>query len=161
MSLIPEPAPAIIATQWFNTETPLSLENLRERVIVMIAFQMLCPGCASHALPQAQQVYMTFKREDVAVIGLHSVFEHHAAQTPISLAAFLHEYRLTFPIAVDAPGETGRLPLTMARYAMQGTPTLLLIDRKGHLRTQHFGHIADLRLGAEIMALINEKQTNT
>ena len=44
----------------------------------------------------------------------------------------------------------------MARYGMRGTPTLLLIDAEGHLRDQHFGHIDDLRLGAEIARLIVE-----
>ncbi|MFC6489440.1 TlpA family protein disulfide reductase [Nitratireductor sp. GCM10026969] len=42
----------------------------------------------------------------------------------------------------------------MSAYGMQGTPTLILIDRKGRCRAQHFGHVPDLRLGAEIMALI-------
>ncbi len=117
---------------------------------------MLCPGCVSHGLPQATRIHETFSRDDVIVLGMHSVFEHHEAQSPTSLEAFLHEYRIAFPVGVDAPGEAGGLPVTMARYGMQGTPTLVLIDRKGHRRAQHFGHVPDLRLGAEIMALIAE-----
>lgn len=150
------PAPAIEAVQWFNTDTPPSLDALRGRVVVIEAFQMLCPGCVSHGLPQATRIHETFSRDDVVVLGLHSVFEHHEAQNPTSLEAFLHEYRIAFPVGVDAPGEPGGLPITMARYGMQGTPTLVLIDRKGHRRVQHFGHVPDLRLGAEIMALIAE-----
>ncbi len=49
------------------------------------------------------------------------------------------------------------MPQTMAAYRMQGTPTLLLIDRAGQLRRQIFGHIPDLRLGAEIMRLVAER----
>lgn len=48
------------------------------------------------------------------------------------------------------------LPLTMQAYAMQGTPTLCLIDRRGNLRRQQFGLIDDLRLGAEIAKLLAE-----
>ncbi len=44
----------------------------------------------------------------------------------------------------------------MRRYAMQGTPTLILLDRDGRLRRQSFGHIPDLQLGAEIMALMRD-----
>jgi hypothetical protein len=44
----------------------------------------------------------------------------------------------------------------MRTYGMRGTPTLLLIDRTGRLRRQTFGHVPDLALGAEIMALIRE-----
>ena len=87
-------------TRWFNSE-PLTLDDLRGRVIVLGTFQMLCPGCVANGLPQLQRVEQTFNRRDVAVIGLHTVFEHHAAMTPTSLEAFLHEYRIGFPVGVD------------------------------------------------------------
>lgn len=161
MTVSLRPAPAIHAARWLNAAEPLSLKQLRGQVVVIEAFQMLCPGCVSHGLPQVARVRETFREEDLAVIGLHSVFEHHEAQTPVALAAFLHEYRIGFPVAVDAPGENGGLPKTMAAYGMQGTPTLVLIDRQGRRRAQHFGHIPDLRLGAEIMALIAEREEGT
>lgn len=151
-------APPLDVVKWFNTPSALSLAGLRGRVVVIESFQMLCPGCVSTGLPQAMRIFETFRPEDVAVIGLHTVFEHHAAQTPVSLEAFLHEYRIPFPVGVDAPGDGAGLPVTMSRYAMRGTPTLTLIDRQGRLRAQYFGHVADLRLGAEIMALIGERE---
>ena len=150
-------APALDAAQWINTAEPLTLDKLRGRIVVIEAFQMLCPGCVSHGLPQAGRVRETFRETDVAVIGLHSVFEHHDAQTPQALAAFLHEYRIDFPVAVDRPGDGGRPPRTMTAYGMQGTPTLILVDRLGRRRAQHFGHVSDMQLGAEIMVLINER----
>src|SRR3546814_5573585 len=137
------PAPAIEAVQWFNTDTPPSLDALRGRVVVIETFQMLCPGSVSHGLPQASRIHETFSRDDVVVLGLHSVFEHPEAQSPTSLEAFLHEYRLAFPLGVDPPGEPCGLPITMARSGMQGTPTLILIDRTGTRRTKHFGHAPD------------------
>ncbi|MEZ5937381.1 MAG: TlpA disulfide reductase family protein [Hyphomonadaceae bacterium] len=149
-------APAWRTTEWFNSPSPLSLAELRGRVVMVCAFQMLCPGCVSQGLPQAQRVAETFRPEDVTVVGLHTVFEHHDAMTPRSLAAFLHEYRIRFPVGVDAPDGDG-VPHTMRAYAMQGTPTTLLIDREGRLRRQAFGHLADLQLGAEIMALLGER----
>lgn len=148
-------APEWRIAQWFNTETLLTLAALRGRVVMACAFQMLCPGCVSHGLPQAQRVAQTFRAEDIAVIGLHTVFEHHDAMNPNALKAFLHEYRIGFPVGVDMP-DGGGIPHTMRAYAMQGTPTTLLIDREGRLRRQDFGHLPDLQLGAEIMALIGE-----
>jgi hypothetical protein len=47
-----------------------------------------------------------FKNTDPQVIGLHTVFEHYAAMTPASLEAFIHEYRLSFPIGVDEPSRS-------------------------------------------------------
>lgn len=147
-------APELQTQQWFNAREPVSLAALRGRVVVIEAFQMLCPGCVSHGLPQAMRILETFDPADVVVLGLHTVFEHHAAMTPVALEAFLHEYRIGFPVGVDAPGDGKGLPKTMAAYRMQGTPTLLLIDRQGRLRAQHFGTVSDLRVGAEIMSLM-------
>lgn len=149
-------APEWRTTEWFNSPEPLSLAALRGRVVMVCAFQMLCPGCVSQGLPQAQRVAAAFQREQVAVIGLHSVFEHHEAMQPVSLRAFLQEYRITFPVGVDEPN--GRLmPQTMRSYGMEGTPTTLLIDRNGGLRRQVLGHIPDLQLGAELMRLMSEQ----
>lgn len=152
-------APEIAATHWFNTPKPLSLADLRGRVVVLHAFQMLCPGCVAHALPQTERLHRLFRhRDDVAVIGLHTVFEHHAAMTPISLEAFIHEYRLTFPIGVDEPGD-GDLPRTMLRYGMRGTPTTVVIDPAGGIVEQAFGQIDDLALGILVGSLIARRRT--
>ena len=142
--------------RWFNSPQAIDLADLRGRVVILYAFQMLCPGCVSIALPQAKRIRDTFASDDVAVVGLHTVFEHHAANSPETLEAFLHEYQIHFPVGIDAhaPGEAQ--PVTMRAYGMQGTPTLVIIDRNGLLRRQTFGHLPDLLLGAEIMALVGE-----
>jgi hypothetical protein len=147
----------LFATRWFNTAEPLTLELLRgesRRVVLLLAFQMLCPGCVSTAIPQMKKVHEAFSRDRVAVAGLHTVFEHHQAMTPVALEAFLHEYRVRFPVAVDEPVPGSPIPRTMAAYGMQGTPTLLVLDRDGALRLNHFGHIEDLALGAVLGELL-------
>jgi hypothetical protein len=153
------PAPAWTIAHWLNTQTPLSVEALRGKVIFAVAFQMLCPGCVSQGLPQAQRVRAAFDPRELAVIGLHTVFEHHKAQgSREALAAFLHEYRIDFPVGLDAQAGAG-VPVTMHAYQMQGTPTTILIDRDGRLRMQKFGHFEDLHLGAVIASLIGEVTT--
>jgi len=150
-------APELKVSDWLNTEKPVTLAALRGSVVVIEAFQMLCPGCVSHGLPQAKRVAETFRDEAVIVLGLHTVFEHLEVQgTRAALAAFMHEYRIPFPVAIDAPGENGHLPETMTAYGMRGTPTLLLIDRTGVLRQQYFGAVDDMQLGAEIMSLLRQ-----
>jgi peroxiredoxin len=150
------PAPTWTTREWFNAGDAVQLTDLRGKVVVLHAFQMLCPACVQHGLPQAQRIHATFAAQGVAVIGLHTVFEHHAAMTPVSLRAFLHEYRITFPVGVDAPGADARepIPVTMRAYDMQGTPSLVLIDRNGHLRHHAFGVEDDLALGAAIASLV-------
>ena len=86
-------APELQITEWINNEGSITLQGLRGKVVVLEAFQMLCPGCVAHGLPQAQRIYEMFSSDDVAVLGLHTVFEHHAAMTPVSLKAFAYEYK--------------------------------------------------------------------
>lgn len=149
-------APELAVSRWFNTPAPITLAALRGRVVLLHAFQMLCPGCVAHGTPQAQRAHVLFRDSDLAVIGLHTVFEHHAAMTPVSLEAFIHEYRLTFPIGVDQPAEFGPIPITMARYQMCGTPTAILIGRDGRIRHHGFGQEDDMALGAIIGTLLAE-----
>ncbi len=151
----PPLAPAWHTTTWLNTDEPLSLERLRGRVVVLHAFQMLCPGCVAHALPQARRVAELFAGKPLVVVGLHTVFEHHEAMGIASLRAFVHEYRITYPVGVDMPSPDGQpIPRTMAAYEMQGTPTTVLIDAQGRQRSQVFGVHDDLLLGAEIATLL-------
>ncbi len=147
-------APELAVSQWFNAEGPITLAALRGKVVVIEAFQMLCPGCVAHGLPQAQQIHAVFPKDKVAVLGLHTVFEHHDAMTPVSLKAFIHEYQLRFPIGVDQPGPS-ELPMTMQAYAMRGTPSLIIIDQRGRLRANHFGQANDMQVAYQISALVH------
>ncbi len=156
---MPKAAPEWQTTTWLNSVEPLSLERLRGRVVLLYAFQMLCPGCVARGLPQAQRVAQLFQGAPVAVIGLHTVFEHHEVMGLQSLRAFLHEYRIPFPVGVDRPGPEGDpMPRTMRAYGMQGTPTTVIIDAHGRLRRQVFGVHDDLLLGAELGTLMVEAE---
>ncbi len=58
--------------------------------------------------------------------------------------------------AISAHDQPGGTPITMARYKLRGTPSLILIDRAGHIRLNTFGHLDDLALGATLGRLIDE-----
>ncbi|MCY3903279.1 MAG: redoxin domain-containing protein [Caldilineaceae bacterium] len=148
-------APELAVTRWFNTDDNPTLAALKGEVVVIEAFQMLCPGCVSHGIPQAQRIQQTFG-DDLTLLGLHTVFEHHDAMTPVSLEAFLHEYRITFPVGVDTPTPGSPTPVTMGRYRLRGTPSLVIIDREGNLRANAFGQVDDLSLGAALARLIDQ-----
>jgi peroxiredoxin len=150
-------APELVIARWFNTEEPVTLASLRGRPVLLHSFQMLCPGCVSHAIPQARKIAAMLEHTDLAVIGLHTVFEHHDAMTPVSLQAFLHEYRITFPVGVDKPADEGPIPQTMALYQFRGTPSTVLIDRQGHIRYSGFGQEDDVALGLRLGMLLSEQ----
>lgn len=145
------PAPDFDVAEWIGRPQPLA--DLRGQVVLVETFQMLCPGCVAHGLPQAKRVQATFP--DVAVVGLHTVFEHHDAMTSLALRAFLSEYRITFPVGIDRHADDS-IPVTMRLYGLQGTPSTLLIDRLGRLRLSAFGALDDLTLGSHLGRLLVE-----
>lgn len=142
---------------WLNAPHPLTLQSLRGRVVLIHAFQMLCPGCVATGLPQAQRVRQAFPDSELAVIGLHTVFEHHEAMSETALRAFVHEYRWSFPIGIDRPGADGPIPQTMAEWGLRGTPSHIVLDRNGLVRGHHFGAVDDLVLGALLGRLVGER----
>ena len=60
--------PELAVTRWFNTANSPTLAGLGGEVVVIEAFQMLCPGCVSHGLPQAKRIQQAFG-DDVIVLG--------------------------------------------------------------------------------------------
>ena len=63
---------------------------------------------------------------------------------------------MSLPVGIDQQDPKGRIPLTMQAYGLRGTPSLVLIDRKGCLRQHSFGAADDLIVGAAIAALVIE-----
>ena len=133
-------APELETSQWLNTLEPLRLSGLKGKVIVIHVFQLLCPGCVSHGIPQASAIHELYADEEVQVIGLYTVFEHHDVMT----VEAAHEYRIRFPIAVDRPSTSGTIPVTMEHYGMQGI---------------HFGRLSDMQVGNLIGGLLTEAQS--
>lgn len=159
MTTVPPYAPEWSTTHWFNTRAPLSVASLRGNVVLLHAFQVLCPGCVAHGLPQMKRARLLFSGRPLVIVGLHSVFEHHQAMNTQVLEAFLREYRIDYPVAVDEPSDSGRgIPKTMLRYGMRGTPTSILIDAQGRICREVFGADDDLLLGSAIGTLLTERE---
>ena len=155
-------APELQTSGWLNTPEPLTLASLRGKVVVLHTFQIFCPGCVQMGIPQAQRISQEFDPSRVAVIGLHTVFEHHEVMGRDALEVFVYEYRLRFPIGIDKyDGPAQGVPLTMRAYQMQGTPSLVLIDKTGRIRFHKFGHVSDLAVGYSIGALLSEEMEET
>ncbi|HRP70350.1 MAG TPA: redoxin domain-containing protein [Turneriella sp.] len=150
-----KPMPELEASTWLNSP-PLTIEGERGKVVLLYAFQMLCPGCVTHASPQVQKIRNFYDSDILTVIGLHTVFEHHSAMQEESLKAYLYEFKYTYPVAIDAPSNDSPLPRTMTKLGMRGTPSILLIDKQGNLRRHFFGQMEDLYLGTEIGLLLAE-----
>ena len=159
--MVARPAPSWHTTVWFNSDRPLDVSDFRGKTVLLYAFQMLCPACVTHGIPQASKIYSAMagrgSADELAVVGLHTVFEHHEGMGPASLKAFLQEFGVEFPVGVDEPSQDGDpRPRTMREYGMQGTPTVVLIDKEGNIRKQVFGIYDDFLLGLDVGRLLGE-----
>jgi hypothetical protein len=153
-------SPALIqielqVSRWLQAPVEFSLSHLLGKVVVIHTFQMLCPGCVLQSIPQAARL-AALEIPELAIVGLHTVFEHHEVMSEAALAVFLAEYRIGYPVGIDAHVGEDPIPQTMRSLALRGTPTTLLVDRQGRLREQRFGMIDDLVLGCLIGSLLAE-----
>ncbi len=147
--------PDISRLVWINGP-PMSNSDLRGKIVLVYAFQMLCPGCVINAGPQIKRASALYSRDLLTVIGLHTVFEHHEAMGEVPLRAFVHEFGYDFPVAIDSHSGQNPIPDNMAALGLKGTPSILLVDKLGRLRRHFFGALDDLRLGTEIGLLLGE-----
>ncbi len=152
-----QPAPPLLARHWLNIDRAPRLEELRGRVVVIQAFQMMCPACILHALPQAARIQAAFEPNEVAVIGVHALFEHDEPTRTRTLTTFLYEYGVEIPVGVDVAALDGRTPTITDAYGFAGTPSMVILDREGLLRAHVLGRPSDLLVGASIATLLAEE----
>ena len=106
------------------------------------------PGVLNHPLPQAMRVQRMYSNEDLVVVGLHTVFKHH----DVTAADAWRRSWLNSAIRSRSASTATTIwqiesPTTMHAYALQGTPSTVLIDRAGRIRSSSLGAIDDLTLG--------------
>lgn len=129
----------------------MTLDSLKGKVVVLYAFQMLCPSCVYRATPVVEKIHRLGRDgDDIAVVGLHTVFEHHEGMGPDSLAAYLAEFDVTFPGGIDTHDGTNSAPVTMRRLGLRGTPSVMILDRQGTVRSHLFGSPDELSLGLQL-----------
>src|SRR5260370_10802774 len=99
-------APELLVQTWFNTDRPLLLSGMRGRVVVLAAFQVLCPNSIGVGIPQAQRIYETFEPKDVAVFRPPAPLSPLAAFYPAPRAAVLPTYLPHVSVALPHPNPT-------------------------------------------------------
>jgi hypothetical protein len=103
-----------------------------------------------------RQKYSNHK--DIQLVGIHTVFEGHSRQTPKRLRQYVKEKNITYPVGIDDYVSSQRMPETMIRYHTRGTPEMVIIDKKGKIRFQHFGGFSYEIVEKLIDTLLNEEQ---
>ncbi len=166
MSLLPEKseadppdhqAPEWVISEWINSDG-LALKNLRGKVVIIDFFQLWCPGCNKFSGPLMEKWKQKYSnRKDIQLVGIHTVFEGHSQQTPKRLRQYVKEKNITYPVGIDDYVSNQKLPETMIRYQTRGTPEIVIIDKNGKIRFQHFGSFSSDVVEKLIDTLLDEE----
>lgn len=143
-----EAAPDLIGgTDWLNTDKPITLADLRGRIVLLDFWTLCCINCI-HTLPDLAKLEARYPGV-LVVIGVHSPKFENEKKTASILKAVLR-YDIKHPVYNDADRKIWRT------YGVDWWPTLVLIDPDGRVRGVASGEgnldIAD----KEIRALIKE-----
>ncbi|MFZ1075912.1 MAG: TlpA family protein disulfide reductase [Nitrosotalea sp.] len=197
-------APNLGVSKWVQG-LPTNIDKEKDNVVLVEVFQVNCPGCFLHAIPQAIDIYNKYRKDGVTVLGISTAFEDFDKNTIDNLELLLTTgetigetlralgqygqlvdgkklpYKIPFPVGMDilkkdegpisqekineiieanVPGfdsynehqksdiiERVKQYLknkeysaqTFEQYALRGTPSFILIDKKGILRDVGFG----------------------
>lgn len=201
---IGQKAPNFGVSEWVQG-APTNFDQEKDHIVLLEVFQVNCPGCFMHAIPEAINIYNKYKDEGVRVIGLATAFEDFDKNTldnlkmlaetgevigetkeALSMYGQLKEgnkisYKIPFPLGMDnltkTSGEVSQEKImefiypqipefdsqpedyknqiiqrvkdymkskeysaeTFEKFKLQGTPSAIIVDRKGILRDVSFG----------------------
>jgi thiol-disulfide isomerase/thioredoxin len=106
--------------RWLNTDRPLSLQTLRDRIVLLDFWTYCCINCL-HILPDLK--YLEKKYSDcLTVIGVHSAKFDNEQETDQIRQAILR-YDIEHPVLIDQNFDVWQ------QYAVRAWPTLVVIDQ--------------------------------
>ena len=218
MAVIGEKAPNLKLGKWVQgMDTNFDKEG--DNVKLAEVFQVNCPGCFMHSIPEIINIYNKYKGDGLSVMGVATAFEDYDKNTLENLEMLLTtgevvgdtkqaltqygqlndgklQFKIPYPVAMDSLVKEGGEPSmekmtafinqqipnfesqpedyksqiyarvkeyykskeftaeTFEMYSLQGTPSTILVDRKGILRDISFGSTANLE--SMVQKLLNE-----
>lgn len=127
---------------WVNS-SPLTLEELRGKVVVVHFFAFGCINCI-HNYPWYKKWQSELSTDDVVMIGIHT--PETAVEADIEqLKRSLDEHGLTFPVAVDNNKKNWQ------NWSNDVWPAVYLIDREGRLRYWWYGELDWQEAGGQLV----------
>lgn len=132
VSLLGEPAPEIRVSHWIGTE-PLSLADLRGRVVLLVFWATWCRQC-DRLFPTLGRLYEAHSSRGFIVLALTHYYMAYQGDPALRereielIHQFTREHAMAFPVGIADDEQTNNL------YGATGLPSLALIDRHGRVR---------------------------
>lgn len=126
-----EQAPAIPGdVTWFNVERPLTLDELRGRLVLLDFWTLGCINC-QHIIPDLKRLEEEFG-DNLVVIGVHSG-KYATEHEDESILEAVRRFGIEHPVINDPDFVVWRT------FGASAWPTLVLIDPAGNLVGGHAG----------------------
>ena len=136
-------------THWLNPEAPLTMQQLRGKVVLVDFWTYTCINCI-RTLPYVTSWYDKYKDKGFVVVGVHTPeFEFEKKTENVQQA--IKQYSIHYPVAQDNNYATWQA------YNNQYWPAEYLIDAKGNIRHTHFGEGEYDQTEMAIQQLLKEK----
>lgn len=142
----PYPAPALEnISDWLNSP-PLTLNELRGKVVLIDFWTYSCINCI-RTLPYIKMWYNKYHKDGLVIIGVHTP-EFEFEKNPQNVAAAIKNFNILYPVALD--NSYG----TWLNFNNQYWPAHYLIDRNGNVVYTHFGEGAYAETEHNIQVLL-------
>ena len=135
--------------QWFNVDRPLSLADLRGKLVILDFWTFCCINCL-HLIPTLRRVEQGFP-ESLVVIGVHSP-KFAAEKDPANLAQAIARHGVAHPVIHDPEMELWR------QYAVRAWPTLAFVSPAGKVLGQFSGEPDPKKLHELVARLLGEAE---
>ncbi len=141
--------------EWLNTPAPLSLDQLRGKVVVLDFWTYCCINCM-HIIPDLKRLEAKYPNE-LVVVGVHSAKFDNERDTE-NIRAAIARYEIEHPVINDGGFEVWR------SYGVRAWPTLVLINPVGRVIGVHSGEgiydLFDTAIGETVAYFDKKEQIN-
>jgi thiol-disulfide isomerase/thioredoxin len=89
-----QPAPELHVDHWVQCE-PITLADLKGKVVLVEVFQVNCPGCFLYGLPEVIRLHDLYHEQGLVVLALATAFEDYEVNTLDNLQALVKSAAVT------------------------------------------------------------------
>ncbi len=142
-------APELIAKgPWINTEQPLKMADLKDKVIIVDFMTYSCINCV-RTIPHLREMYEKYKEYGLEIIAVHSP-EFPFERNEDNVRKAIKDLNITWPVVQDNDFSQWN------SYNNRYWPAQFFIDANGEIRYFHFGEGAYDEAEEVIRTLLKE-----
>jgi peroxiredoxin len=108
--------------------TNINTEKLRGKVVFLNFWATWCGPCREE-MPSMEALYRRFKDRGLQILAVN------VQESPRQAAAFMDQWGLTFPVALDSRGNVGNT------YGVMAIPTTYIINQEGEIISRVVGSL--------------------